>query len=528
MSRHNVLRSTVLISACTGLSRVLGFAREMFMAHYFGTSLAKSAFDVAFKVPNLFRRLFGEGALSAAFIPVFAQTVEEEGAPAANQLLNRMASLLAAILSLVVLVGIVAIAAAMAFLPLGERATAVLPLLQIMLPYAVLICVAALCMAALNALHHFTLPALTPLLLNVVWIAALVIVCPRMGASPDARIRALAWAITIAGVVQLAVQIPALGRFGIWLRPSLDWRSPRVRSVLTLMLPAALGMGVVQINVLADGLMALWVGKWAPAALTYAERLVYLPLGLMGTALGTVLLPTFARQAAAGRHSEMARTLEASIQNLMVIVIPLAAGMTVLARPIVDLTFKGGEFGAESATYTARALMFYAPGLIPFSLYKLLVPAFYATKDTRTPVRIGAAMVALNICLNLTFILTWPEGWGHAGLACATSLSSLVNCLLLGRVLSRRITGMRWGETAGILASSLTAAAVMAGCVAAAQPVAVAALARLELAPKVQHLGVLALLGGLGLAVYAAGAWLLCREALIRALTARRAAKAAE
>jgi putative peptidoglycan lipid II flippase len=198
--------------------------------------------------------------------------------------------------------------------------------------------------------------------------------------------------------------------------------------------------------------------------------------------------------------------------------IPIAVAMTLLARPMVDVAFAGGLFDAQSAAYTSRALMFYAPGLIPFSLYKVLVPAFYALKDTRTPVRIGASMVGLNIVLNIAFILTWPAGWEHAGLACATSLSSLLNVTILGVLLLRRIPGLRWRETAAVLVSIAAVAGVMAGCIAAVQPTVARVAAHLGMPEKLRQVLVLGITCAAGLAVYAAGAWMLCRDALLSAL----------
>lgn len=458
------LRSTAVVSACTGLSRVLGFVREVLMAQLFGTTLAKSAFDVAFLVPNLFRRLFGEGALAAAFIPVFTDSVEREGRASAALLAGRVMALLGVTLAALVVAGLVAISLGLRYLPLGERAAAVLPLLRIMLPYMFFICLVALCMAILNSYHRFAAPAATPALLNVVWILALLFVCKRFGDTPGERIRGVAWGILVAGVLQLAVQVPALWRQGCLPRLSLSWKDPRVATVLLRMWPVAVGMGVFQVNAVVDRLLALFVAEWAPAALTYAERLIYLPLGVIATALGTVLLPTFSKQAAQGQNAQIRETLGAALRHLLLVMIPAAVGLLVLASPIVQLVFawRGGEFSDASTVYTARALLFYAPGLVVFSLYKVLVPAFYALGDTRTPVRIGVGAVVMNLVLNVVFIMTWPQGYRHAGLAFASVLASLANSAVLAVLLHRRIGSPGWARIARSAGGALAAAALMA------------------------------------------------------------------
>ncbi len=439
-----IFRHAITVSFFTGLSRVLGFAREMVMAHYFGTSLAKSAFDVAFRIPNLFRRLFGEGALSAAFVPVFSEILEKEGREKANRLAGRVLTMLALFLILITAAGTVIITIAMQYTTDGTRLAAVLPLLRIMLPYMVFICLVALGMGILNAVGNFAVSAATPLLLNIVWIAAVFWVCPRLGDSLAERIYGVAWAVLLAGVLQLVTQVPALLRLRVMPRPSFAWNDRRIREILLLLGPAALGMGVHQVNVVVDGVLALWAGSWAPAALTYAERLIYLPLGLFATALGTVLLPAFARQVASNRTAAIPPALARSLRGLMLVMVPAAAGLMILAGPIVQLAFQSGEFDAQSRILTARALVFYAPGLAVFSLYKMLVPAFYAIKDTRTPVRTGLIAVGLNLVLNVLLVVTLPTYYKHAGLAMATVFASAVNSALLAIVLTRRIGSPGW------------------------------------------------------------------------------------
>jgi putative peptidoglycan lipid II flippase len=267
--------------------------------------------------------------------------------------------------------------------------------------------------------------------------------------------------ILVAGAVQLLVQLPVLARYGVRLRLSFSWRDERVKKVLLLMLPAALGMGVFQINTMIDRLLALAVSDWAAAALRFSERLIYLPLGLFATALSTVLLPTFSRQAARSDTGDMRKTLNFSLRALMLVTIPAAIGLLVLAHPIVRLIFEWGEFNSESTLQTARALVFYAPGLLVFSLHKALVPAFYALKDTRTTVVVGVWAVLLNLALNIIFVITWPSNFKHAGLAFATVISSAVNCIALGVLLHRRIGSPGWRHLFWKGAGMLVAGCVM-------------------------------------------------------------------
>ncbi len=443
-----VLRSAAIVGAMTGISRIAGLLREQLMAYAFGTGLAKSAFVVAFTIPNLFRRLFGEGALSAAFIPVYIETREREGVEEANRLVGRVAGLLLATLGTLAALGIlVALALQHWFVPPESRWAAILPLLRIMLPYAPLICLAALAMGILNALRHFAMPALAPVFLNLVWIFTLLVICPLLPDDPLLRIAAVAWGVVVAGVIQVAVQLPALARRGVTLRLLFDWRGDaRIRRILLLMGPMMIGVGAFQINVVVDGFLAMWAAKWAPAAVQYADLIVYLPLGLIGNAFGTVLLPTFAQQATDKDHAGLRATLENTLRHVLLIATPAAVGLTVLAFPVVELLYiwPHGKFGQDDAIWTTRALAALAPGLLFFSLQKAVTPAFYALQDTRTPLRVALWGVGMNFVMNVIFVITWPAGWKHAGLMVSTVVVSAINAWTLTRELHQRIGAPRW------------------------------------------------------------------------------------
>lgn len=461
----SVLRSVGKVAGGTAVSRVLGLGREVLMAQFFGTSLEASAFVVAFRIPNLFRKLFGEGALSSAFIPAYAEAVTRGGPAAGHKLLAKTAGFIVSILGVLTAFGILLTFPLQSWLAATPRFAAILPLLRIMLPYAPLICVAALAMGALNVLRVFWVPALAPALLNVIWILALVGVCPFVVDDPAVRIRIVAWAVLVAGVAQALFQVIALRRLGVHFLPDLRWwNDPQVRRVLQRALPLAMASGVVQVNVCIDGFLAVWAGEWAAAALEYADRLVYLPLGLVGTAFATVLLPTFSNQAAAANPAAIPPTLERALRNIVVLMVPAAVGLLVLALPIVELLYQhpGGEFDAQSALYTSRALAFYAPGLLVFCIHKTVTPAFYALGDVTTPVRVSLVAVALNVVLNVLFVLTWPAGWKHAGIALATVISSLVSVLLLVWFLRRKGCALKVRAVVVPVGGAWVAAGVMA------------------------------------------------------------------
>ena len=523
MTQDRVIRSAAVVAVCTALSRALGLLRLILMAAFFGTSLAQSAFVIAFRIPNLFRRLFGEGALSAAFIPVFTESLEKEGRERAWRLASTVITLLGSVLAGVVVIVLLVTSASIRFLPLGEKAAMVLPLLRVMFPYMFFICMVALCMAILNSFRHFLVPAATPIVLNVVWILALVLLCPRFGDTPERRIFGVAWGILAGGMIQLGVQFPVLARYGYRPRLSFIWRDPRVLRTLGLLGPAAFGMGVVQINVLIDSLLALAVGKWAPAALNFAELMVYMPLGIIATALGTVLLPTFSHQAAQSRPDEIKRTLNRALRVLLFVMAPAAVGLMVLARPIIQLLFewRGWEFDSISTTRTARALIFYAPGLVVFGLYKVLVPVFYAFQDTLRPVRVALWVVALNFLLNVTFVLTWPAEYKHAGLAFATVVASTVNVFVLARLLHMKIGSPDWAGVLKCAARVAFGSLLMGAAVMVTYKYLGAAVLSMPCHPKGGE--VLAVTGSIltGLVVYLGFGFVLCRDE-VRAVSGLR------
>lgn len=461
MEQRRVIRSALIVGAFTSMSRVLGMVRDLLTAGMFGTSLPMSAFVVAFRIPNLFRRLFGEGALSSAFIPVFMEVRKNEGDAPAHQLASRVLSLAAVGLVVLTAAGILAAGLMMRGAEPGTQRALILPLTQIMLPYMILICLVALCAAVLNSYHHFTTPALSPSLMNLTWIFTVIVICPLFGSTLEERIYGLAWGVLLSGVIQFVVQLPALKRQGFHFRFSLAWHDPRIARVFLLMGPATLGLAVTQINTMINSLMAAWIGPWAPAALFYSERLLYLPQGILATAMSTVLLPVFASHAAEKRNNEILATMNHSLRMLMFVMTPAAIGLLVLSRPIVQMLFEWGEFDSSSTDLTTIALQCYAPGLLFFSFSKVFVPAFYAHQDTRTPVKIGIISVALNLVLNVIFLITLPVHIKHAGLAASTVIAEFFNGAALAWLVHRRLGSPGWRTMLLAGVRSLLAALVM-------------------------------------------------------------------
>ena len=513
-----VLRSAALVGGLTAVSRVTGLLREMLMSRCFGTGVAKSAFNVAFQIPNLFRRLFGEGALSAAFVPVFTETLEREGIEAANRLTGRVAGLLVAVLGVITALGIlVALALQHTVCAPDSRWAAIMPLLRIMMPYAPLICLAALSMGVLNAMRQFAVPALAPVLLNLVMIVAIVAVCPLLPNDPMLRIRVVSWSVLVAGALQVVVQLPPLARRGVKPQMLFSWRGDAALGrILKTMAPMMVGVSVVQIYVAMDGVIAMWAADWAPAVLGYAETIAYLPLGLIGNAFGTVLLPTFSRQVVANDFDAVRDTLEHALRNALIVTAPAAVALTVLALPVVEVIYLSppGRFTHQDAIWTMRALAGLAPGLLFFSVQKVLTPVFYAFKDTRTPLRISLWGVGLNFALNILFVVTWPQGWKHVGLVVSTVIASAINSVALGHELHRRIGAPRWRAWAP---TAVGVAVAMLGMGLAAFEAHVWLDAAIRQAVHVEKfVQILALAGaaGVSFAVYLLLMRLLCRREL--------------
>jgi putative peptidoglycan lipid II flippase len=461
--------------------------REMASGWLFGAGPVWDAFSIAFMIPNLTRRLFGEGALSATFLPVFARQLEsdrEPGHPSAWQLASAVLSLLAALLAgAVVIAEIVVLSLKWAYADHADLQL-LLGLTAVMLPYALLICLAAQVTAVLHALGHFTWPALVPVILNLFWIATIWLVDPWFEPDQAAQAYALAVCIVIAGVMQLALQLPTLRRLGF--RFDRRWQSvrPAVGEIMRAMLPVTLGLSITQINTVLDRLIALaftqpadgsagWLSvaglnypllPGAVSTLTYGERIYQFPLGVFGVALGTVLFPLLAKHAARGDLDRVRDDLSLGLRLVLAIGIPASAGLAIVAEPLTRLLFQHGRFTADDAARTAGILTAYGAGVWAYCGIPVLYRGFYAVGERNVPVRLGLCAVALDLALNLSLI--WPLA--ERGLALSTAISASVQVSLLAWLIQGRIGRLDWGGIGATAARALAATAAMSAvCVAA-------------------------------------------------------------
>jgi putative peptidoglycan lipid II flippase len=452
---HRVAKAAGVVGLATMLSRVFGFIRDVIVARYFGAGLATDAFFVAFRIPNLLRRLFAEGSLTIAFVPVFTEYLKAKSREDAFELARVAFTLLSAILVVVSIAGVLLSPAIVTLMAPGFRAAPdkyalTVLLTRIMFPYIFFIALVALCMGILNSLRHFATPALSPVILNLCMIAA-ALTLRDFFAEP---IVALAVGVMVGGLLQLAVQLPVLYRLGVSLKPNFRFGHEGVRRIGALMLPAAFGAAVYQINIFISTLLASFLPEGSVSFLYYADRIVELPLGIFGIAIGTAALPSFSDQVARGQYDEMKRTISFSLRLMLFITIPAMIGIIALQEPIISVLFQRGEFEARSSVLTAQALFWYAVGLWAFSTIRVVVAAFYALQDTKTPVHI--AVVALVVNTVCSAALMFPMK--HSGLAFATSIASAVNVLTLAYLLRRRIgeflDSAFWASVARVIAAS--------------------------------------------------------------------------
>jgi putative peptidoglycan lipid II flippase len=478
-------RSAGVIGIATMASRLLGIVREMVMARLFGASAtsAMDAFNVAFRIPNLVRDLFAEGAMTAAFVPTFTRTLHARGREAAWRLGNLVINALLVVTAVLVVIGIVfaapltnAIAsghmvegilefigvARQAAVPLGFTAVQgklelTTQLTQIMMPFLTTIAVAVAVMGMLNALHRFFVPALSPAMFNVVAIASAFVLVPLMPSFGLPRIAGMAIGTVLGGIAQIAVQWPILRKEGFRYRPILDFRDPGVREILRLMGPGTLGLAAVQINVLVNTSLATTEPQGAVSWLQYAFRLMYLPIGLFGVSIATAALPDLSKHAAASDRPAMRQTISSGLRLMMMLNVPATIGLIVLAHPIVELLFEYRAFTSHDTTATAAALMFYSPGLLGYSAVKIASPSFYSLGDSRTPAIVSVLSIAVNLGLSLMLIRVL----GYRGLALGTAVAALFNAVTLLYLLGRRLDGLEQRRIAISFGKILVASILM-------------------------------------------------------------------
>lgn len=500
-AEDRLLRSTGVVGAMTFLSRISGLVRDKAFSYWFGADVVMDAFIVAFKIPNLLRRFFAEGAYSAAFVPVLADYRARRSPGELRELVDRVSGTLAVLLFAVTAAGVVAapllvLVFAPGFVGAADgRFDLAAAMLRLTFPYLLFISMTALAGAILNTHGRFAVPALTPLLLNVVLIVFAGGVAPLLS-EPGIG---LALGVFVAGLVQLAFQVPFLKRLGLLPRPRWGAAHEGVRRILRLMGPVIFGSSIAQINLLLDTLIASFLAAGSISWLYYSDRLIEFPLGVFGIALATAILPSLSEQHAQAASGTFSATLDWALRLVLVIGVPAALALGLLAEPLLATIFLGGEFTPADASMASTSLTAYAPGLLGFILVKVLSPAYFARHDTRTPVRIGVLALVASLVLNVVFVaVLLRTGWApaHAGLAAATSCSALLNATLL-------FAGLR---SAGVYRAGPAWGPLLARVAGASVAMAAFLLLMLTRTPDWAAIGGLARVGALALLVAGGGA----------------------
>jgi putative peptidoglycan lipid II flippase len=447
--KEHVARSTTLVSGATFVSRVFGLVREQIFAFLFGAGFATDAFVAAFRIPNLLRDLFAEGALSAAFVPVFTDYLVNKDKKEAFRLGNLVVNALLVILFVIVAIGVLAtpwivdlIAPGFKSIP-GKSELTVL-LARIMFPFLLLVSLAAVAMGMLNSFKRFGVPAFAPVFLNVGMILSGFVLCPLF----DPPIVGMALGVLLGGLGQWAFQLPSLRHEGYRYRPIVSFSDPGVRRIMILMTPAILGLASTQINIFVNTVIASFLPQGSPSYLNYSFRLMHFPLGVFGVAVATVTLPIVAAYAARKDIPNVLSTCSSSLRLVFFLTLPSILFLTIAAKPIISTLYQHGVFTYQDTVFTSQALIFYALGLFAYASVRVIAPVFYSLGDTKTPVKVSVLAVAVNIALNLAFM----RPLGFRGLALATSVSAMVNMFVLMSLLRRRVGPM---DIAGLRASFL-------------------------------------------------------------------------
>lgn len=438
---RGLLRSGLVVSSMTMLSRMMGLVRDIAFAHTIGAQSGADAFFVAFKIPNFLRRLFAEGAFAQAFVPVLSEYREKGSLEAVKGLIDRVCGCLAfTLLLLTILVVVAAPVVTLIFAPGFWDDEAKFGLTQDMLritfPYLLLISLTGFAGAILNSYDRFMVPAFTPVLLNICLITAAVWVSPYF----EQPVMALAWGVLAAGMVQLAFQVPFLWRIHLLPSPKLDFKDAGVKRIMLLMAPAIFGVSVSQINLLLDTVLASFLPTGSVSWLYYSDRLVELPLGTFAIAIATVILPSLSRQYVNENTEKFNSTMDWALRCVLIIAVPAAVALVILSQPILTVLFEYGKTGASDTAMSALSLKAYAVGLIAFMLIKVLVPGYFSRQNMKTPVKVGIIAMAANMVFNLALVIPFHFLWqiGHVGLALATSLSAFINAGLLYRGLRQQ------------------------------------------------------------------------------------------
>lgn len=434
--KKHIARAAGVLGSATIISRIMGMVRDMVVSRLFGAGFATDAFFAAFQIPNMLRRFFAEGALTSAFVPTFSESYTLRGEDEARELANICFTLLTIVMAGVTLAGIILSPLIVSLMFPGFRAAPAkleltIFLNRLMFPYIFFISLVALCMGILNTVRHFFTPAISTVFLNISMILCAVLLHDRF----QVPITALAFGVLLGGVLQLLLQLPVLARKGFVLRPRFRFGHPAVRKIALLMGPSVFGVGVYYLNITVGNILASFLPQGSVSYLYYAQRLFEFPQGIFTVSVAQAVLPSMSRQAAAGELEALKESLTFGLRLTLFVTIPATVGLMVCSTAIFSLIFMGGEFSYAKAVSSAEALFYYALGLSLVALVRVLVPAFYALKDTRTPVLIALAAFILNFLFSL--VLMGPLK--HAGLALASTISAGGNMLLLLYFLRRKI-----------------------------------------------------------------------------------------
>ncbi|WP_370600720.1 murein biosynthesis integral membrane protein MurJ [Pseudomonas nitroreducens] len=499
----NLLKSLAAVSSMTMISRVLGFVRDTIVARMFGAGMATDAFFVAFKLPNLLRRIFAEGAFSQAFVPILAEYKTQQGEEATRTFIAYVSGLLTLILALVTALGILAApwviwVTAPGFVDSPEKFELTSALLRVTFPYILLISLASLAGAILNTWNRFSVPAFVPTLLNVSMILFSLFLTPYF----NPPIMALGWAVLAGGLAQLLYQLPHLKKIGMLVLPRINLRDSGVWRVMKQMGPAILGVSVSQISLIINTIFASFLVAGSVSWMYYADRLMELPSGVLGVALGTILLPSLAKTYASDDRHEYSRLMDWGLRLCFLLVLPCSLALAVIAEPLTVALFQYGKFSAHDALMTQRALIAYAVGLLGIILVKVLAPGFYARQNIKTPVKIALFTLVSTQLMNLVFIGPLK----HAGLALAISLAACLNAgLLFWQLRKHQLFDPQpgWGKfIAKLVVSVLVMCAVLVGMMyvmpawdEGGMPIRLVRLGALVVAGVIAYFGMLALLG---------------------------------
>jgi putative peptidoglycan lipid II flippase len=516
MKTPSLLRSTLSFSAMTFISRILGLVRDIAINTTFGASAATDAFWVAFRIPNFMRRLFAEGSFSTAFVPVFTEVKETREHTDLKDLMSRVSGTLGGVLVVITALGLIfAPQVASLFVPGAldqpHKLDLTIHLLRLTFPFLAFVSLTALAAGALNSFQRFALPALAPVILNICMISGALWLSPHL-ALP---IMALGWAILAGGILQLLFLLPQLRRLDLLALPRWGWRNADVRKIMRLMVPTLFGSSVAQLNLLLDTVIASFLITGSQSWLSQSTRFLELPLGVFGVALGTVILPALSRHHVGTDKDGFSRALDWGLRITMLIAVPAMLALLLLAKPLVATLFQHGQFNAFDTRMATLSILAFSCGLPAYAMVKVLLPAFYARQDTRTPVRAGVIALVANMVMNLVFILLLFEWWAppalkqlplldgiarvpglHMALGMAGALSSYLNFALLWRWLKRAGVYQRQPGWARHLGRLLLACAAMVVVLVAGLwiwPV----WTTIETWPRIWHLAVLVVAGGL-------------------------------